>query len=63
MCLDNDMSNTATTATKCLSCQVEASVLDGTASKADAAHWSHWGCTCSAEAKAEAVAWMHSVTR
>ena len=60
---DVDMSNAATTATKCHSCQVEASVLDGTASNADRNHWSMWGCTCTPEAEAEAVAWMDRVTR
>ena len=56
------MSNTATT-TKCHSCQVEASVLAGTASRTDANHWSLWGCTCSKDDAAEAAAWMDLVTR
>ena len=60
--LDNDMSNTAT-ATKCHSCQVEASVLAGTASNADRNHWSLWGCTCTTEAAEEAAAWLDRVSR
>jgi len=56
------MSNTAP-ATKCHSCQVEASVLAGTASNADRNHWSLWGCTCTTEAAEEAAAWLDRVSR
>ena len=54
---------TETSTTTCRTCQVHESVMDGTATDADSAHWSMWGCTCTAEATAEAVAWMDQVTR
>lgn len=58
------MSTTAeATTTRCHSCQVEEAVLNGTATQAERNHWSLWGCTCTPEAEAEAVAWMARVTR
>lgn len=63
MWLDKDMSQTETTTTKCHSCQVEADVLAGTASRADRNHWSLWGCTCITEDAEEAAEWMDKVTR
>jgi hypothetical protein len=52
-----------TTTTKCHSCQVEASVLAGTASREDRNHWSLWGCTCDPADEAAAVEHMDRVTR
>jgi hypothetical protein len=49
--------------TACHSCQVRESVLAGTASQQDRNHWMLWGCTCSPEDQAEAVAHMDRVTR
>lgn len=43
---------------KCHSCEVEASVLDGSASQADRTHWHLWGCTCDPESEADAIEFM-----
>jgi hypothetical protein len=62
MWLDNDMNNTDSNS-PCHSCQVEESVLNGTASQQDRNHWSLWGCTCTTESQDEAMEWMDMVTR
>ncbi len=50
--------------TTCPSCETDAKMAAGEETTASERNrWAMWGCTCSTEAEAEAVAWMDSVTR
>lgn len=62
---DTNMTTTTNTNTApiCRTCELEPSVLAGTATAAERNAWAMWGCTCDPAAEADALAWFQQVTR
>lgn len=58
------MDTNETPNTKCTACRVDDKDAAGEeVTDRERTAWSMWGCTCTAEDEADAIAWMDRVTR